>query len=60
MICRVAESCYWMRRQLERADSMARLLEATHGLNLDALLPEQARWRPALTVTGEAQGFIAL
>ncbi|MCA9521240.1 MAG: alpha-E domain-containing protein, partial [Myxococcales bacterium] len=27
MICRVAESCFWMHRYLERADNMARLIE---------------------------------
>jgi uncharacterized alpha-E superfamily protein len=62
MICRVAESCFWMHRYLERADSMARLLEVNLAFILDA--PDGATldgesWLPILVVAGEGPSFIA-
>ena len=34
MLSRVAESIYWMSRQVERAENLARFLEVTHDLIL--------------------------
>ena len=35
MLSRVAESIYWMARQVERAENLARFLEVTHNLSPD-------------------------
>jgi uncharacterized alpha-E superfamily protein len=61
MICRVAESCFWLHRYLERADSMSRLLEVNLAFMLDApdgATLEGESWRPLLVVAGEEPGFV--
>ncbi len=35
MLSRVAECIYWMSRQVERAENIARFLEVTHEFTLD-------------------------
>ena len=60
MISRVAESCFWLQRNVERADSMARLLRATRAFLLDVNLPELDRWRSVIVVSGEQERFPAL
>ena len=39
MISRVADHCFWFGRYVERAESTARLLQATRTLVFDADLP---------------------
>ncbi len=53
MLSRVADSLYWMSRYFERADTCARVIEATHGLMLSRSIvdPEQ-RWFRALINLG--------
>lgn len=60
MISRVAESCFWLQRHVERCDSTARLLEVHLGLLLDVDLPPRERWRPLLIVSGEEPHFFGL
>lgn len=57
MIARVAESCYWMSRYIERFQNTARLLEVNLGFIIDADLPLEHRWRPLLIVAGEGPRF---
>jgi len=57
MISRVAESCYWLMRYMERCDTMARLLRVHSGMVLDTVLPADRRWRPLLIVAGEEPDF---
>ena len=57
MISRVAENCYWLSRYVERAESLARLLQASLGVLLDVDLPEFQRWGPLLIVAGEQPAF---
>jgi uncharacterized alpha-E superfamily protein len=59
MISRVAESCYWLLRYMERAENTARLLQVNRTFILDVALPELARWQPVIVVTGEQQRFAA-
>jgi len=59
MICRVAESCFWMLRYVERAESVARLLEANQGFVLDADVPIHEHWMPVVVVAGEEAPFLA-
>lgn len=57
MLSRVAESIYWMSRQVERAENLARFLEVTHNLTLDQ--PENLidPWEPLIQVTGDKDAF---
>ncbi|MEH3046415.1 alpha-E domain-containing protein [Sphingomonas adhaesiva] len=60
MLSRTASSLYWLGRYIERADFIARLVEAT--LRLDVLSTRSAgedAWRSALTVTDTDAGFAA-
>ena len=57
MLSRVAESIYWMSRQVERAENLARFLEVTHDLTLDQ--PENLidPWEPLIQVTADQELF---
>ncbi|MCA9563591.1 MAG: alpha-E domain-containing protein [Myxococcales bacterium] len=57
MICRVAENCFWMHRYLERADNMARLIDATRALVVDTRVNHRDRWLPLVIVAGEEERF---
>lgn len=60
MLSRTAASLYWLGRYVERADFIARLVEAT--LRLDVLSTRSAgedAWRSALAVTDTEDGFAA-
>lgn len=60
MLSRTAWSLYWLGRYLERADFIARLVEAT--VRLDALSARPAgevAWQSALTVTDSDAAFAA-
>lgn len=60
MLSRTAWSLYWLGRYLERADFIARLVEAT--VRLDALSARpagEAAWQSALTVTDSDKAFAA-
>ncbi len=59
MISRVAESCFWLNRYLERAESLARMLEVNLAFQLDVDLPDAQRWRPLVVVAGEEARFLA-
>jgi uncharacterized alpha-E superfamily protein len=58
MISRIAESCFWLGRYVERAECTARLLWTTT-LGSDGELTLWERWQPILTVTGEMPAFQA-
>jgi uncharacterized alpha-E superfamily protein len=58
VISRVAESCFWLHRYMERAESTARLLDVNHSFVLDVSLPEVSRWRPVVVVVGEEARFL--
>lgn len=57
MISRVAESCYWLSRYVERCETTARLLHVQSGMVLDTVLASHRTWRPLLIVSGEAPSF---
>ncbi|RHW19166.1 alpha-E domain-containing protein [Sphingomonas gilva] len=60
MLSRTAWSLYWLGRYIERADFVARLVEAT--VRLDALSARpagEAAWASALTVTDSEEAFAA-
>jgi uncharacterized alpha-E superfamily protein len=57
MISRVAESCYWLGRYVERTESVARLVAINRLIVLDAGLRGAQRWQPVLAVMGEQENF---
>lgn len=60
MICRVAESCFWMHRYLERVDATARALRVNGFYLLDTHLADTRQWRPLVIVAGEEERFAEL
>lgn len=57
MLSRVAESIYWMSRQVERAENLARFLEVTHHLILDQPDTLVDPWAPLIQVTADNELF---
>jgi uncharacterized alpha-E superfamily protein len=57
MLSRVAESIYWMSRQVERAENLARFLEVTHNLILDQPEDLVDPWAPLIQVTADQKLF---
>ena len=58
MISRVADQCFWLGRYLERAESTARLLQATRSLVFDSDVPVTQCWQPLVIVSGEYEAFV--
>jgi uncharacterized alpha-E superfamily protein len=61
MLARTADNLYWLARYMERADFLARIVEATQRL---AALPRtylggETEWESALEASGAAEGFHA-
>ncbi|MEX2570948.1 MAG: alpha-E domain-containing protein [Gemmatimonadota bacterium] len=59
MIARVAESCFWLHRHVERVDNTARLMGVHFAFLLDVPQQEIGRWRPLLVVAGAEDDFLA-
>lgn len=60
MLSRTASSLYWLGRYIERADFIARLVEATIRLDVLSARPAgEAAWQSALTVTDTEAAFKA-
>jgi len=57
VISRVADHCFWFGRYLDRAESTARLLQATRTLVFDADIPVTQCWQPLVIVSGELPAF---
>jgi uncharacterized alpha-E superfamily protein len=62
MLARVAESMYWIARDIERADTYARLLEVAHAMTLERAMPvgdgRRTVWEPLVAITGDLDGFL--
>lgn len=57
MLSRVADNIYWMSRYLERAASIARLIEVNYHLTLDMATVAGGQWEPLARTTGEFEWF---
>ncbi|TWT98679.1 alpha-E domain-containing protein [Stieleria varia] len=57
MLSRVAESIYWMSRQAERAENLARFIEVTLYMILDQPEFVVDPWEPLVKVTGDNEWF---
>jgi uncharacterized alpha-E superfamily protein len=60
MIARVAESCFWLQRYVERFDNTARLISINLETLLDVELPLDEHWRPLLAAAGVEHEFVEL
>ncbi len=58
MISRVADSCIWLTRYLERLDTWSRLLEVATVFSVDIKAQEGGRWAPIVTVFGQKEHFV--
>ena len=58
MISRVADSCFWFGRYVERTESTARLLQVTANLALDGDLTPLQCWHPVVITAGEEEAFV--
>jgi uncharacterized alpha-E superfamily protein len=58
VISRVADSCFWLTRYLERVDTWARLLDVTASFSLDVGPDGSGRWRPLVIVVGQEKDFL--
>jgi len=53
MLSRVAESIYWMNRNVERAENYARFMDVNFNLSLDLPPEERQQWKPLVLDTGD-------
>lgn len=58
MISRVAESCFWLNRYLERVEFQSRMLGVNLAFQLDIAIADTERWRPLVVVTGQSEDFL--
>lgn len=57
MISRVAESCFWLSRHLERLESSCRILQVQNAYLLDMSTQGSDRWKAASVILGENEHF---
>ena len=58
MISRVAESCFWLNRYVERVEVLARILGVNAAFQLDSGLDDEACWRPIVIVVGQEKDYL--
>ena len=65
MLCRTADSIFWTSRYMERADFLARIIQATQRLaglpmeyNPSSAGEQTTEWDSALEASGAAEGFV--
>jgi uncharacterized alpha-E superfamily protein len=57
MLSRVAESIHWMARYIERADNVARIMDANYHMILDLPAGVGEQWEPLVVTTGDEELF---
>jgi uncharacterized alpha-E superfamily protein len=57
MLSRVAESMYWMARYVERAENVARIMDANYHMILDLPSGVGEQWEPLVVTTGDEDLF---
>lgn len=60
MLSRVAESIYWMNRYIERAENVARFIDANYHMILDLPRGASEQWQPLVATTGDHELFASL
>lgn len=56
MLSRVADSIYWMSRYIERAENVARFIDATYQMMLDLPAGDE-QWEPLVKASGDYEPF---
>ena len=59
MLSRVADCVYWMNRQIERAENVARAVETTLDLALDGTISPGRLWNALVCTFGDEADFWA-
>ena len=57
MLSRVAESIYWMARYIERAENVARIMDANYHMILDLPPDVGEQWEPLVVTSGDEALF---
>jgi len=57
MLSRVANSMYWLNRYIERAENVARFIDANYHMTLDIPDIANAQWQPLINTTGDHELF---
>ncbi len=57
MLCRVADSIYWLNHYIERAENYARFIDVNLNLTLDLPPDLTEQWKPLVITTGDYQLF---
>ena len=57
MLSRVASSIYWMARYIERAENVARIMDANYHMILDLPPDVGEQWEPLIVTTGDEELF---
>lgn len=57
MLSRVANSIYWMARNVQRAENIARFVEVTHNFTIDQPENDLDQWEPLVRATGDEEYF---
>jgi len=57
MLSRVAESMYWLARYIERAENVARIMDANYHMILDLPTGVGEQWEPLIVTTGDEDLF---
>jgi uncharacterized alpha-E superfamily protein len=58
MLCRDADSCYWIGRYVERAEAVARMVDVHYHFGLEnPLIGETAQWSSILAISGSEKQF---
>ncbi len=60
MLSRVANSIYWLNRYIERAENVARFIDANYHMALDVPGGAAAQWQPLINTTGDHELFAEL
>lgn len=57
MLSRVANSIYWLNRYIERAENVARFIDANYHMALDIPGSSAEQWQPLINTTGDHELF---
>ncbi|SHJ08557.1 Uncharacterized conserved protein, Alpha-E superfamily [Malonomonas rubra DSM 5091] len=60
MLSRVANSIYWLNRYIERAENVARFIDANYHMTLDIPDSASTQWQPLINTTGDHELFAEL
>ncbi len=58
MLCRVAESVFWMTRYIERAENVARFIEVNSAIALGDRTDDSEQWAPLIRASGDEKAFL--